>query len=84
MVATVSAADLYKPVGRTHVVAIGSGRHVAVKERFGQRRISSSELRGQFLGKTTDISFDLSTGVVRHQTHNLFIETDAAQVARPI
>jgi hypothetical protein len=38
---TVPSADLHQPVSRPYIVAVGTGGHVAVQQRIGQRRIGT-------------------------------------------
>jgi hypothetical protein len=35
MIGTISAADLDEPIGRSYVVAVRLGRHIAVQLRIG-------------------------------------------------
>ena len=84
VIGAVPAADLDKPVSGPDIVAIGPGRHVAVKQHISQQRIGWRELRRQLSTKAPDLGFDVSARVVGDQAHNLVIDTHLAEVARSV
>jgi hypothetical protein len=84
VIGTVPAADLDKPVSGPDIVAIGSGRHVAVEQHVSEQWVGRGELRRQLSSKTPDVGFDVSARVVGHQAHNLAIDIRSAEVPRAI
>ncbi len=84
VIGTVAAADLHKPVGRPHVVAVRPRRHVAVEQCIGQQQIRGREFRRQLGAKTAHVSLDLSVRMIRHQTRDLLLDAYTLKVTRAV
>ena len=84
VIGAIPAADLHQPVGRPYIVTVRAGRHVAVEQNISEQRVSRLELSCEILPKPSDISLDLSAGMISNQANDLAIDANATKVAGAI